>query len=318
MADIKAKSFNFGGSDRYIIPQDFIINVTEGGEGNFTADKTYAEILEAYNMGHTLIVSFSNVLHPLLYKFNGEYFTFQASVTDNRRTNVTTFIIDETHITATNQTLSNVPAAYGSYAGKVLTVSSSGDAVWGEASSSGSSGSSGAESFLVSFTYQSDTDSYSADKSFAEIVSAYEAGKIVLGKSFYLDTIYIGMLAFVYSDASVCFQFENYHASGGRTTIYLLNNGSITYRHSSYYDPPTFSQYTVLTSGWSSGVYSFESDFPNTLYDIEIELDSTATESQVEAWSSAKPTAVFGTNTMKALGDVPTVDIPVIVKKVMK
>lgn len=81
---------------------------------------------------------------------------------------------------------------------------------------------------------------------------------------------------------------------------------------------PTFSQYTILTSGWSSGVYSFESDFPNATYDIEIELDSTATESQVEAWSGAKPTAVFGTNTMKALGDVPTVDIPVIVKKVVK
>ena len=81
---------------------------------------------------------------------------------------------------------------------------------------------------------------------------------------------------------------------------------------------PTFSQYTILTSGWSSGVYSFESDFPNATYDIEIELDSTATESQVEAWSNAKPTAVFGTNTMKALGDVPTVDIPVIVKKVVK
>ena len=81
---------------------------------------------------------------------------------------------------------------------------------------------------------------------------------------------------------------------------------------------PTFSQYTILTSGWSSGVYSFESDFPNATCDIEIELDSTATESQVEAWSGAKPTAVFGTNTMKALGDVPTVDIPVIVKKVMK
>ena len=81
---------------------------------------------------------------------------------------------------------------------------------------------------------------------------------------------------------------------------------------------PTFSQYTILTSGWSGGVYSFESDFPNSIYDIEIELDSTATESQVEAWSNAKPTAVFGTNTMKALGDVPTVDIPVIVKKVVK
>ena len=81
---------------------------------------------------------------------------------------------------------------------------------------------------------------------------------------------------------------------------------------------PTFSQYTILTSGWSSGVYSFESAFPSATYDIEIELDSTATESQVEAWSSAKVTSVFNTNTMKALGDVPSVDIPVIVKKVVK
>ena len=81
---------------------------------------------------------------------------------------------------------------------------------------------------------------------------------------------------------------------------------------------PAFSQYTILTSGWSSGVYSFESDFPSATCDIEIELDSTATESQLEAWSSAKVTSVFGTNTMKALGDVPTVDIPVIVKKVIK
>lgn len=81
---------------------------------------------------------------------------------------------------------------------------------------------------------------------------------------------------------------------------------------------PTFSQYTILTSGWSSGVYSFESAFPSATYDIEIELDSTATESQVEAWSNAKVTSVFNTNTMKALGDVPTVDIPVIVKKVVK
>ena len=81
---------------------------------------------------------------------------------------------------------------------------------------------------------------------------------------------------------------------------------------------PTFSQYTILTSGWSGGVYSFESDFPNAPYDIEIELDSTATSEQLDAWSSAKITAVFGTNTMKALGDVPTVDIPVIVKEVVK
>ena len=84
------------------------------------------------------------------------------------------------------------------------------------------------------------------------------------------------------------------------------------------YYSSNFSQKTIQASNWSSGVYSFESSFPNEDFDIEIELDSTATSEQLEAWSNAKPTAVFGTNTMKALGDVPTVDIPVIVKAVMK
>ena len=100
--------------------------------------------------------------------------------------------------------------------------------------------------------------------------------------------------------------------------LMVNSSGKAAWAEDTKSNKPTFSQYTILTSGWSSGVYSFESDFPNATYDIEIELDSTATESQVEAWSGAKPTSVFGTNTMKALGDVPTVDIPVIVKKVTK
>ena len=94
-------------------------------------------------------------------------------------------------------------------------------------------------------------------------------------------------------------------------TIYSDNE--VKFSFSNFYTP-VFIQKDISAAAWSDGVYSFESDFPNANYDIEIELDSTATESQVEAWSSAKVTSVFGTNTMKALGDVPTVDIPVIVK----
>ena len=124
----------------------------------------------------------------------------------------------------------------------------------------------------------------------------------------------------IYSDSNaVIFRVESY-TNGSRLFSLFSVNSNDEINDDVYFNLylPTFSQYTISASGWSDGVYSFESDFPSWHYDIEIELDSTATESQVEAWSNAKPTAVFGTNTMKALGAVPTVDIPVIVKKVIK
>lgn len=170
-----------------------------------------------------------------------------------------------------------------------------------------------AEVYLVVFNTV-DFSSWTADKTYAEILAAHEAGKIVRCSVF---DVAFGHLVGV-GDGELLFTSEVYEAELSAIYLFTVNlSNEVSLRIIRDYSP-TFSQYTILTSGWSSGVYSFESDFPNATYDIEIELDSTATESQVEAWSGAKPTAVFGTNTMKALGDVPTVDIPVIVKKVMK
>lgn len=211
--------------------------------------------------------------------------------------------------------LSLVPSSLLSDAGKVLTVSSSGDAVWAEATSSGSPG---AEVFIVTFTEDQETGAFTVDKTCAEIMSAYEAGKIVLGR---LDDVmsYIGRLSIVSGGNGVIFTFEALFGSGKLIALMLGTNDEIMSIGFPYYSPE-FSQYTILSTGWNADtkVYSFEAGFPSGLYDIEIELDSTATEAQVEAWSSAKVTSVFNTNTMKALGDVPTVDIPVIVKKVIK
>lgn len=176
-----------------------------------------------------------------------------------------------------------------------------------------------AEVFLVTFTNNEETEELSKNKTYAEIIAAYQAGKTVLCKYSAYGKVTFGQLVNIYSDFNaVIFRVESYTHGSRLFTLFTVNsNDEITGGYFNLY-LPTFSQYTILASGWSNGVYSFESDFPNWRYDIEIELDSTATESQVEAWSSAKPTAVFGTNTMKALGDVPTVDIPVIVKKVIK
>ena len=170
-----------------------------------------------------------------------------------------------------------------------------------------------AEVFLVTFN-TADFSSWTADKTYAEILAAHEAGKIV--RCSVLGSIF-GQLS-ILGDTEILFITEVFE--GGLSAIYLftINSSNVVSLRIIKYYSSNFSQKTIQASNWSSGVYSFESDFPNATYDIEIELDSTATESQVEAWSSAKVTAVFGTNTMKALGDVPTVDIPVIVKKVMK
>lgn len=219
--------------------------------------------------------------------------------------------IPKTDLASDVQT-SLVPSSLSSDSGKVLTVSSSGDAVWAEATSSGSSG---ADVFNVVFTQAQgstlESKSFTADKTYAEIVAAHEAGKIVrcsvLGAFF-------GQLSVVHNNY-VAFGADSF--SGGLTSakfVFIIYSDNEVKFSSLYFYTPVFSQEVISAAAWSNGVYSFESVFPNAYYDIEIELDSTATEPQVEAWSNAKPTAVFGTNTMKALGDVPTVDIPVIVK----
>ena len=170
-----------------------------------------------------------------------------------------------------------------------------------------------AEVYLVVFNTV-DFSSWTADKTYAEILAAHEAGKIVRCSVFGVG---FGLLAFS-GDGEICFTADIFNSELAAIYLFTVNSSNgVSLRIIKYYSS-NFSQKTIQASNWSSGVYSFESDFPSSTYDIEIELDSTATELQVEAWSNAKPTAVFGTNTMKALGDVPTVDIPVIVKAVMK
>lgn len=83
---------------------------------------------------------------------------------------------------------------------------------------------------------------------------------------------------------------------------------------------PTVSASTLLASSWDSAAktYSFETNYPMSTYDIEIALDSTATSEQAEAFNGAQIVGSATSNTIKAYGDVPTVDIPVIIKVVTK
>ena len=123
------------------------------------------------------------------------------------------------------------------------------------------------------------------------------------------------------------------------STAYIKNlidyNGDIIYpqtKASAVYDDngdllsnviaykPTITTTTLLASSWDSSAktYSFESTYPNASYDIEVALDSTATSEQAEACNGAQIVGSATSNTIKAYGDMPTVDIPIILKVVTK
>lgn len=68
----------------------------------------------------------------------------------------------------------------------------------------------------------------------------------------------------------------------------------------------------ISAVGWNGNVYSFENIYPSDMYRVSIEPDNTCTADEIGAWGMALMTGSATTNVLTALGDVPTVDIPVI------
>ena len=72
---------------------------------------------------------------------------------------------------------------------------------------------------------------------------------------------------------------------------------------------------TLLASNWNSTAktYSFEYEYSSFDYDIDVKIDSdNCTDEQLDAWIAAKPLGSL-TNKINAKGDLPNVDIPVII-----
>lgn len=114
------------------------------------------------------------------------------------------------------------------------------------------------------------------------------------------------------------------HASGGSDPITPADIGAATEQYvEQYVDNAGYEKKGIITrtymnaSGWSGDTYSFESIYPSSAYDIEIELDGTyLVENEYDAWCEAKIAGFPDENKVVAVGKIPTIDIPIIVKKV--
>ena len=81
----------------------------------------------------------------------------------------------------------------------------------------------------------------------------------------------------------------------------------------------TYAEVTLISTSWSEQTYSLESTYPSNTYDIEIELSGNATKDIAKVWGKVIPVpATDGKNIIKALGTVPSINIPIRVKAVKK
>ena len=82
---------------------------------------------------------------------------------------------------------------------------------------------------------------------------------------------------------------------------------------------PSYVDKILASSGWSDGIFSFDTDYPFASYDLKVFLSPNATDEQYKAWSKAGVNTGSETaNSIKAFGTIPTVDIPILLKVVEK
>lgn len=83
-------------------------------------------------------------------------------------------------------------------------------------------------------------------------------------------------------------------------------------------DSTRYDNVTMTAAGWKGKTYSFETVYPSASWDIVISVAPTATAEKYDAFSAAKVCGSSSSNVVTALGAVPSVDIPLIVKAVKK
>lgn len=73
----------------------------------------------------------------------------------------------------------------------------------------------------------------------------------------------------------------------------------------------------MFAANWEEDIYPF-TDYPFGSYDIEIQPSVSCTKEQIEAWGKALIVGSTTSNNATAKGEVPSIDIPIIIKVVRK
>jgi len=162
---------------------------------------------------------------------------------------------------------------------------------------------------------------------YADIVSAYNAGKYIL--LIENESDYYQLMASALFGTQRIFLFSNYCQDSNNLYLYQIeflpaqttrtNINFPSVKNVSDMIKPTYIETTMSASKWNSGLYSFEATYHFATKDIEIFLAPTATAEQFAAWTGASiGTGSMTENTAKAFGTVPTIDLPIVIKVVNK
>lgn len=73
----------------------------------------------------------------------------------------------------------------------------------------------------------------------------------------------------------------------------------------------------LFAKNWSGNTYAFP-EYPADHYDIEVFVSADSTQEEFEAYSGAQMVGDVADNKLKAYGDVPTNDIPIVIKATQK
>lgn len=121
----------------------------------------------------------------------------------------------------------------------------------------------------------------------------------------------LGSLAFTDKIADVTTTKSGLMTSSDKVKLNNIESGA------NRYEPATYAE-TLLASNWDSKnkTYSFENIYPSDTYDIDLSLSGTCTDEEELAFLGARIRGSATSNIAKAKGNIPTIDIPVILKVV--
>lgn len=73
--------------------------------------------------------------------------------------------------------------------------------------------------------------------------------------------------------------------------------------------PQIVAAYTLEASEWDGNEYSLEADYPSSMYNVQISACVSTSSEEIDAYTKAKMVGSIATNSIVAMGDVPTIDI---------